>query len=267
VFCLDTSILYPLQLAWEYFSSYPIVAICEEVGHNNNNINNNNNNNNNNENNSFINSSSRYTPKSISLVKDKLESPIEKRLSNCIMIFNTVPFEGIDYDPIIVNNNIENKSNKNNNDNNKNNNIDDNNNKNNNIDNNNDNNNNDNNNNDENSLKSKITTTTTTTTFSMSSKNNNYNTYNNNNNNKNKNKKNNTGYKRNLLTKNSKGFREKTEFRFLDVDGVVSTIVYGITKKSAVPNSMSVHSRNIWHNLLATTENINRFFFFFLIKK
>jgi len=57
---------------------------------------------------------------------------------------------------------------------------------------------------------------------------------------------------------NPKGFRQKIVATLLGVDPVLPTVVFGITRNGAQPNTPGVNPRNIWHNPLAITEHINR---------
>ncbi len=56
----------------------------------------------------------------------------------------------------------------------------------------------------------------------------------------------------------SKGFRQKLVNTLLGVDPVLPTVVFGITRNGAQPNTPGVNPRNVWHNPLAITEHINR---------
>ena len=56
------------------------------------------------------------------------------------------------------------------------------------------------------------------------------------------------------------GFRRKKVQMLLDVDPVLPTIVFGVTKSGAIPNSTGVHARNVWHAAVAVTDHINRYF-------
>lgn len=66
------------------------------------------------------------------------------------------------------------------------------------------------------------------------------------------------GFQRHVSEKNLYGFREKVEVQLLGVDPVLSTMVFGITRLGAQPNSLNVNPRNIWHNTVSITEHINR---------
>ena len=67
------------------------------------------------------------------------------------------------------------------------------------------------------------------------------------------------GYCRNRPHKNRFGFREQAvSSSLLGVDPVLATVVFGITKLGASPNSMNTNSRNVWHNTVAIAEHINR---------
>jgi hypothetical protein len=67
------------------------------------------------------------------------------------------------------------------------------------------------------------------------------------------------GLKRHVPVRNAHGFQEQVAVRLLGVDPVLATVVFGITRLGAQPNSLNVNSRNIWHATLAITENINRY--------
>ena len=55
------------------------------------------------------------------------------------------------------------------------------------------------------------------------------------------------------------GYREQVEVTLLGVDPVLATVVFGVTRTGAVPNTTGVNNRNLWHNTLAITEHINRY--------
>lgn len=55
-----------------------------------------------------------------------------------------------------------------------------------------------------------------------------------------------------------KGFRRKKSQYLLGVDRELPTIVFGVTKLGALPNSTGVHTRNVWHAAVAVTDHINR---------
>lgn len=54
------------------------------------------------------------------------------------------------------------------------------------------------------------------------------------------------------------GFRRKKTQYLLGVDPDLPTIVFGVTKLGALPNSTGVHTRNVWHAAVAVTDHINR---------
>jgi hypothetical protein len=54
------------------------------------------------------------------------------------------------------------------------------------------------------------------------------------------------------------GFRRKKLQTLLGVDPELPTVVFGITKSGAIPNTTGVHTRNVWHADVAVTEHINR---------
>jgi hypothetical protein len=66
------------------------------------------------------------------------------------------------------------------------------------------------------------------------------------------------GFKRFVPTQNQYGFREQLEVKLLSLDAHVDSHVYGITRSGAVANNLGVNSRNIWHNVIAISEHINR---------
>lgn len=66
------------------------------------------------------------------------------------------------------------------------------------------------------------------------------------------------GFCRYWAERNEYGFRRKITITLHGVDPVLPTIVFGITKNGAQPNTTSVCPRNIWHGTLAVTEHINR---------
>lgn len=67
------------------------------------------------------------------------------------------------------------------------------------------------------------------------------------------------GYFRDFPERNLYGFRRRSDVTLLGVDPVLPTMVYGITKTGATSNSISVNTRNIWHNTITITEHINRY--------
>lgn len=66
------------------------------------------------------------------------------------------------------------------------------------------------------------------------------------------------GYRRHFLEVTELGFRQKLTWRMMGVDPVLPTVVFGITQQGAQPNAVAILPRNIWHGVLAITENINR---------
>jgi hypothetical protein len=66
------------------------------------------------------------------------------------------------------------------------------------------------------------------------------------------------GFKRFVPSRNEFGFREQTETTLLSLNAHVDSHVYGITRQGAVSNNLGVNSRNIWHNVTAISEHINR---------
>lgn len=66
------------------------------------------------------------------------------------------------------------------------------------------------------------------------------------------------GFQRHWPERNKYGFRRKVINHLLGVDQILPTIVFGITRSGAIPNYTGVTTRNIWHNILAVVENINR---------
>jgi len=66
------------------------------------------------------------------------------------------------------------------------------------------------------------------------------------------------GLRRYVPFRNVNGFQEQVCVKLLGVDPVLSTVVFGITRLGAQPNSMGVNNRNIWHSTLPIIENINR---------
>ena len=66
------------------------------------------------------------------------------------------------------------------------------------------------------------------------------------------------GFQRHWPERNKYGFRRKVIHHLLGVDQILPTIVFGITRSGAIPNYTGVTTRNIWHNILAVVENINR---------
>lgn len=54
------------------------------------------------------------------------------------------------------------------------------------------------------------------------------------------------------------GFRNKTKINLLDPDPVLPTVVFGIGKSVALPNTTSINTRNIWHATEPITGKINR---------
>ena len=66
------------------------------------------------------------------------------------------------------------------------------------------------------------------------------------------------GFIRHWPDRNKYGFRRKVLNHLLGVDQILPTIVFGITRSGAIPNYTGVTTRNIWHNILAVVENINR---------
>jgi hypothetical protein len=54
------------------------------------------------------------------------------------------------------------------------------------------------------------------------------------------------------------GFRNKTVESLLQVDVELPTIVFGVTKMAALPNTTGVHTRSVWHDIVAVTDQINR---------
>lgn len=66
------------------------------------------------------------------------------------------------------------------------------------------------------------------------------------------------GFRRFVPLKNVYGFREQLEVHLLSLDAHVDSHVYGITKSGAIANNVGVNSRNIWHNVIAISEHINR---------
>ena len=67
------------------------------------------------------------------------------------------------------------------------------------------------------------------------------------------------GLKRYVPFRNSNGFQEQVCVPLLGCDSVLATVVFGITKLGAQPNSVGVNSRNIWHSTVPITEHINRY--------
>ena len=66
------------------------------------------------------------------------------------------------------------------------------------------------------------------------------------------------GMQRHWPYRNKYGFRRKVISHLLGVDGILPTIVFGITRSGAIPNITGVTTRNIWHSILAIVEHINR---------
>lgn len=66
------------------------------------------------------------------------------------------------------------------------------------------------------------------------------------------------GFTRYLPDRDSRGFRNNVFEKLLDVDPVLPTVVFGVTKMGAVPNNVAVHTRSIWHSCTAITDAINR---------
>eukprot|EP01035_Chromulina_nebulosa_P018540 gene18540-24260_t len=57
---------------------------------------------------------------------------------------------------------------------------------------------------------------------------------------------------------NNNGFRVKLISELLTSDDYLPTLVFGITEAGVQPNIPGVNSRNVWHSVLAVTEDINR---------
>jgi hypothetical protein len=66
------------------------------------------------------------------------------------------------------------------------------------------------------------------------------------------------GMLRKLPFMDDHGFRNKTVESLLQVDVELPTIVFGVTKMAALPNTTGVHTRNVWHDVVAVTDQINR---------
>lgn len=66
------------------------------------------------------------------------------------------------------------------------------------------------------------------------------------------------GFARPRPFRNGVGFRMKIEVTLMGIDPVLPTIVFGITKFGALPNTVGVNTRNIWHSSMAVVEHINR---------
>eukprot|EP01034_Spumella_vulgaris_P029963 gene29963-37102_t len=67
-----------------------------------------------------------------------------------------------------------------------------------------------------------------------------------------------SGYCRHFPSKNQFGFRQQVTVTLLGVDPVLATMVFGVTRLGALPNTLGVNTRNIWHCTIPITEHINR---------
>jgi hypothetical protein len=77
-FGLDTSLLFDPLIAWEAFSSYPALAPAEEVDG----------------------TVPALTVPPVTLLETALNSPLEQRVSNTVMVFTSLPVEGVDFMPL-----------------------------------------------------------------------------------------------------------------------------------------------------------------------
>eukprot|EP01038_Epipyxis_sp_PR26KG_P007229 gene7229-9860_t len=84
-YALDTAILLPTIVAWEYFSTFPTIALAEEIDDNCQEI--------------SIPILTNAIPNAL-IYSEPLDSPLEKRMSDTIIIFQSTPREGIDYMPV-----------------------------------------------------------------------------------------------------------------------------------------------------------------------
>lgn len=71
-------------------------------------------------------------------------------------------------------------------------------------------------------------------------------------------KKSPSGFVRHMSARNENGFRNIIVENLLATDPVLPTIVFGVTRLGAMPNSTAVHTRSVWHSIICVTDTINR---------
>lgn len=66
------------------------------------------------------------------------------------------------------------------------------------------------------------------------------------------------GFTRHYYERDNDGFRNYLIEDLLDVDPLLPTIVFGVTKQGALPNNVAVHTRSVWHSETLITEFLSR---------